>query len=156
MKKTIVSLLKKLKHKYYSWKYKQEITKNNLYVSKRILVYIIWLKYLNTLDVNMFIINKKRDIFDIYVLINTSGPYNFNSERNSIIEVINRLRSKQNHFMSIVINDGRDDKLNYDYYKNNLYNDGKKCYISYQLLISYYIMINYYFKTYKRINEKEI
>ena len=155
MKKTIVSLLKKLKHKYYSWKYKQEITKNNLYVSKRILVYVIWLKYLNTLDVNMFIVNKKRDIFDIYVLINTSGPYNFDSERNSIIEVINRLRSKQNHFMSIVINDGRDDKLNYDYYKNNLYNDDKKCYISYQLLISYYIMINYYFKTYKRINEKE-
>lgn len=65
MKKIIVSLLKKLKHKYYSWKYKKEIT------------------------------------------------------------------------------------------KNNLYNDGKKCYISYQLLISYYIMINYYFKTYKRINEKE-
>lgn len=156
MKKTIVSLLKKLKHKYYSWKYKQEITKNNLYISKRILVYIIWLKYLNTLDVNMFIVNKKRDIFDIYVLINTSGPYNFDSEKNSIIEVINRLRSKQNHFMSIVINDGRDDKLNYDYYKNNLYNDGKKCYISYQLLISYYIMINYYFKIYKRINEKEI
>lgn len=155
MKKTIVSLLKKLKHKYYSWKYKQEITKNNLYVSKRILVYIIWLKYLNTLDVNMFIVNKKRDIFDIYVLINTSGPYNFNSERNSIIEVINRLRSKQNHFMSIVVNDERDDKLSYDYYKNNLYNDGKKCCISYQLLISYYIMINYYFKTYKKINEKE-
>lgn len=155
MKKTIVSLLKKLKHKYYSWKYKQEITKNNLYVSKRILVYIIWLKYLNTLDVNMFIVNKKHDIFDIYVLINTSGPYNFDNERNSIIEVINRLRSEQNHFMSIVINDGRDDKLSYDYYKNNLYNDGKKCYISYQLLISYYIMINYYFKTYRRINEKE-
>lgn len=155
MKKTIVSLLKKLKHKYYSWKYKQEITKNNLYVSKKILVYIIWLKYLNTLDVNMFIVNKKHDIFDIYVLINTSGPYNFDNERNSIIEVINRLRSEQNHFMSIVINDGQDDKLSYDYYKNNLYNDGKKCYISYQLLISYYIMINYYFKTYRRINEKE-
>lgn len=156
MKKTIVSLLKKLKHRYYSWKYKQEITKNNLYVSKRILVYVIWLKYLNTLDVNMFIVNKKRDIFDIYVLINTSDSYNSDSERNSIIEVINRLRSKQNHFISIVVNDERDDKLNYDYYKNNLYNDGKKCYISYQLLISYYIMINYYFKTYKRINEKEI
>lgn len=155
MKKIIVSLSKKLKHKYYSWKYKKEITKNNLYISKRILVYVIWLKYLNTLDVNMFIVNKKRDIFDIYVLINTSGPYNPDSERNSIIEVINRLRSKQNHFMSIVINDERDDKLSYDYYKNNLYNDGKKCYISYQLLISYYIMINYYFKTYKRINEKE-
>lgn len=155
MKKTIVSLLKKLKHKYYSWKYKQEITKNNLYVSKRILVYIIWLKYLNTLDVNMFIVNKKHDIFDIYVLINTAGSYNPDSERNSIIEVINRLRSKQNHFMSIVINDGRDDKLSYDYYKNNLYNDRKKCYISYQLLISYYIMINYYFKIYKRIDEKE-
>jgi hypothetical protein len=57
--------------------------------------------------------------------------------------------------MSIVVNDERYDKLNYDYYKNNLYNDGKKYYISYQLLISYYIMINYYFKTYKRINEKE-
>lgn len=156
MKKIIASLLKKLKHKYYSWKYKQEITKNNLYISKRILVYVIWLKYLNTLDVNMFIVNKKRDIFDIYVLINTSGPYNPDSERNSIIEVINRLRSKQNHFMSIIVNNGRDDKLSYDYYKNNLYNDGKKCYISYQLLISYYIMINYYFKTYKRINEKEI
>ena len=156
MKKIIVSLLKKLKHKYYSWKYKQEITKNNLYVSKKILVYIIWLKYLNTSDVNMFIVNKKRDIFDIYVLINTSDSYNPDNERNSIIEVINRLRSKQNHFMSIVVNDGQDDKLSYDYYKNNLYNDGKKCYISYQLLISYYIMINYYFKTYKRINEKEI
>lgn len=156
MKKIIASLLKKLKHKYYSWKYKQEITKNNLYISKRILVYVIWLKYLNTLDVNMFIVNKKRDIFDIYVLINTSGPYNPDSERNSIIEVINRLRSKQNHFMSIIVNNGRDDKLSYDYYKNNLYNDGKKCYISYQLLILYYIMINYYFKTYKRINEKEI
>lgn len=156
MKKTIVSLLKKLKYRYYSWKHKKEIIKNNLYISKRILVYVIWLKYLNTLDVNMFIVNKKRDIFDIYVLINTSGPYNSDSERNSIIEVINRLRSKQNHFMSIVINDERDDKLSYDYYKNNLYNDGKKCYISYQLLISYYIMINYYFKTYKRINEKEI
>ena len=155
MKKTIVSLLKKLKHRYYSWKYKEVIAKNNLYISKRILVYVIWLKYLNTLDVNMFIVNKKRDIFDIYVLINTSSPYNPDSERNSIIEVINRLRSKQNHFMSIVINDGRDDKLSYDYYKNNLYNDSKKCYISYQLLISYYIMINYYFKTYKRINEKE-
>lgn len=103
----------------------------------------------------MFIVNKKHDIFDIYVLINTSGPYNPDSERNSIIEVINRLRSKQNHFMSIVVNDERDDKLSYDYYKNNLYNDGKKCYISYQLLISYYIMINYYFKTYKRIDEKE-
>ena len=115
----------------------------------------VLLKYLNTLDVNMFIVNKKHDIFDIYVLINTSGPYNPDSERNSIIEVINRLRSKQNHFMSIVVNDERDDKLSYDYYKNNLYNDGKKCYISYQLLISYYIMINYYFKTYKRINEKE-
>lgn len=156
MKKIIVSLLKKLKHKYYSWKYKKAIAKNNLYISKRILVYVIWLKYLNTLDVNMFIVNKKRDIFDIYVLINTSGPYNSDSERNSIIEVINRLRSKQNHFMSIVVNDERDNKLSYDYYKNNLYNDGKKCYISYQLLISYYIMINYYFKTYKRINEKEI
>ena len=155
MKKTIVSLLKKLKHRYYSWKHKKEIIKNNLYISKRILVYVIWLKYLNTLDVNMFIVNKKRDIFDIYVLINTSGPYNPDSERNSIIEVINRLRSKQNHFMSIVVNDERDDKLSYDYYKNNLYNDGKKCYISYQLLISYYIMINYYFKTYKRIDEKE-
>lgn len=155
MKKIIVSLLKKLKDKYYSWKYKKEITKNNLYVSKRILVYVIWLKYLNTLDVNMFIVNKKRDIFDIYVLINTSGPYNPDSERNSIIEVINRLRSKQNHFVSIIINDERDNKLSYDYYKNNLYNDGKKCYINYQLLISYYIMINYYFKTYKRINEKE-
>lgn len=155
MKKIIVSLLKKLKHKCYSWKYKKEITKNNLYISKRILVYVIWLKYLNTLDFNMFIVNKKRDIFDIYVLINTSGPYNPDSERNSIIEVINRLRSKQNHFMSIVVNDKRDDKLSYDYYKNNLYNDGKKCHISYQLLISYYIMINYYFKTYKRINEKE-
>lgn len=155
MKKIIVSLLKKLKHKYYSWKYKKEITKNNLYISKRILVYVIWLKYLNTLDVNMFIVNKKRDIFDIYVLINTSGPYNPDSERNSIIEVINRLRSKQNHFMSIVVNDERDNKLSYDYYKNNLYNDGKKCYIDYQLLISYYIMINYYFKTYKKINEKE-
>jgi hypothetical protein len=94
MKKTIVSLLKKLKHKYYFWKYKKEITKNNLYISKRILVYVIWLKYLNTLDVNMFIVNKKRDIFDIYVLINTSGSYNPDSERNSIIEVINRLRSK--------------------------------------------------------------
>lgn len=155
MKKTIVSLLKKLKHKYYSWKYKQEITKNNLYVSKRILVYIIWLKYLNTSDVNMFIVNKKRDIFDIYVLINTSGPYNPDSERNSIIEVINRLRSEQNHFISAVVNNGDDHKLNYDYYKNNLYCEGKKSYISYQLLISYYIMINYYFKTYKKINEKE-
>lgn len=156
MKKTIVSLLKKLKHKYYSWKYKQEITKNNLYVSKRILVYIIWLKYLNTSDIGMFITSRKYEVFDIYVLISTAGPYNLDGERNSIIEVINRLRSEQNHFMSIVINDERDDKLSYDYYKNNLYNDGKKCYISYQLLISYYIMINYYFKTYKRINEKEI
>lgn len=156
MKKIIVSLLKKLKHKYYSWKYKKEITKNNLYISKRILIYVIWLKYLNTLDVNMFIVNKKHDIFDIYVLINTSGHYNPNSERNSIIEVINRLRSEQNHFMSIVINDERDDKLNYYYYKNNLYYENKKTCINYQLLISYYIMINYYFKTYKRINEKEI
>lgn len=155
MKKTIVSLLKKLKHKYYSWKYKQEITKNNLYVFKRILVYIIWLKYLNTSDVDIFITSRKYEVFDIYVLISTAGPYNPNGERNSIIEVINRLRSKQNYFMSIVVNDERDDKLSYDYYKNNLYNDGKKCCISYQLLISYYIMINYYFKTYKRINEKE-
>lgn len=155
MKKTIVSLLKKLKHKYYSWKYKQEITKNNLYVFKRILVYIIWLKYLNTSDVGMFITSRKYEVFDIYVLISTAGPYNPNGERNSIIEVINRLRSKQNYFMSIVVNDERDDKLSYDYYKNNLYNDGKKCCISYQLFISYYIMINYYFKTYKRINEKE-
>ena len=155
MKKIIVSLLKKLKHKYYSWKYKKEITKNNLYISKRILIYVIWLKYLNTLDVNMFIVNKKHDIFDIYVLINTSGPYNLNSERNSIIEIINRLRNEQNYFMSIVINDERDDKLNYYYYKNNLYYENKKTYIDYQLLISYYIMINYYFKTYKRIDEKE-
>lgn len=155
MKKTIVLLLKKLKHKYYSWKYKKEITKNNLYISKRILIYVIWLKYLNTLDVNMFIVNKKHDIFDIYVLINTSGPYNLNSERNSIIEIINRLRNEQNYFMSIVINDERDDKLNYYYYKNNLYYENKKTYIDYQLLISYYIMINYYFKTYKRIDEKE-
>ena len=149
MKKIIVSLLKKLKHKYYSWKHKKEITKNNLYVSKRILVYVIWLKYLNTLDVNMFIVNKKRDIFDIYVLINTSGLYNYDSERNSIIEVINRLRSKQNYFISAVVNNGDNHKLNYDYYKNNLYCEGKKSYIDYQLLISYYIMINYYFKTYK-------
>lgn len=104
----------------------------------------------------MFIVNKKRDIFDIYVLINTSGPYNPNGERNSIIEVINRLRSEQNHFISVVVNNGDDHKLNYDYYKNNLYCEGKKSYISYQLLISYYIMINYYFKIYKRINEKEI
>ena len=155
MKKIIVSLLKKLKHKYYSWKYKKEITKNNLHVSKRILVYVIWLKYLNTLDVNMFIVNKKHDIFDIYVLINTSGPYNPNSERNSIIEIINRLRSEQNYFMSIVINDAENNKLNYCYYKNNLYYENKKTYINYQLLISYYIMINYYFKTYKRIDEKE-
>lgn len=155
MKKIIVSFLKKLKHKYYSWKYKKEITKNNLYISKRILVYVIWLKYLNTLDVNMFIVNKKHDIFNIYVLINTSGPYNPNSERNSIIEIINRLRSEQNHFISAVVNNGDDHKLNYDYYKNNLYCEGKKSYISYQLLISYYIMINYYFKTYKRIDEKE-
>lgn len=155
MKKIIVSLLKKLKHKYYSWKYKQEITKNNLYVSKRILVYIIWLKYLNTSDVGMFITSRKYEVFDIYVLISTVGPYNLDGKRNSIIEVINRLRSEQNHFISVVVNNGDDHKLNYDYYKNNLYNDGKKCYISYQLLISYYIMINYYFKTYKRINEKE-
>lgn len=155
MKKIIVSLLKKLKHKYYSWKHKKEITKNNLYVSKRILVYIIWLKYLNTSDVGMFITSRKYEVFDIYVLISTAGPYNPNGERNSIIEVINRLRSEQNHFISAVVNNGDDHKLNYDYYKNNLYNDGKKCYISYQLLISYYIMINYYFKTYKRINEKE-
>lgn len=156
MKKTIVSLLKKLKHKYYSWKYKKEITKNNLYVSKRILVYIIWLKYLNTSDVGMFITSRKYEVFDIYVLISTAGPYNPNGERNSIIEVINRLRSEQNHFISAVVNNGDDHKLNYDYYKNNLYCEGKKSYISYQLLISYYIMINYYFKIYKRINEKEI
>lgn len=155
MKKTIVSLLKKLKHKYYSWKYKKEIIKNNLYISKRILVYVIWLKYLNTSDIGMFITSRKYEVFDIYVLISTAGPYNTDGERNSIIEVINKLRSEQNHFISAVVNDGQDDKLSYDYYKNNLYNDGKKCYISYQLLISYYIMINYYFKTYKRINEKE-
>lgn len=154
MKRTIVSLLKKLKHRYYSWKYKKEITKNNKYVCKRILVYTIWLKYLNTLDVNMFIISKKHEIFDIYVLINTNGPYNFDSERNSIIEVINRLRSEQNHFMSIVIKNN-DKKIDYCYYKNNLYYENKKTHIDYQLLISYYIMINYYFKTYKRINEKE-
>lgn len=155
MKNKIVSLLKKLKHRYYSWKYKKEITKNNKYICKRILVYTIWLKYLNTLDVNMFIVNKKHKIFDIYVLINTNGPYNSDSERNSIIEVINRLRSEQNHFMSIIISNGEDNKLNYCYYKNNLYYKNKKTYIDYQLLISYYIMINYYFKTYKRIDEKE-
>lgn len=155
MKKTIVLLLKKLKHKYYSWKYKKEITKNNLYVSKRILVYIIWLKYLNTSDIGMFITSRKYEVFDIYVLINTAGPYNLDGERNNIIEVINKLRSEQNHFISTVVNNGDDHKLNYDYYKNNLYYEGKKSYISYQLLISYYIMINYYFKTYKRINEKE-
>lgn len=156
MKKIIVLLLKKLKHKYYSWKYKKEITKNNLYISKRILVYVIWLKYLNTSDIGMFITSRKYEVFDIYVLINTSGPYNSDSEKNSIIEVINRLRSEQNHFISAVVNNSDDHKLNYDYYKNNLYYEGKKSYISYQLLISYYIMINYYFKTYKRINEKEI
>lgn len=155
MKRTIVLLLKKLKHKYCSWKYKKEITKNNLYISKRILVYVIWLKYLNTLDVNMFITSRKYEVFDIYVLISTASPYNPNGERNSIIEVINRLRSEQNHFISAVVNNGDDHKLNYDYYKNNLYYEGKKSYISYQLLISYYIMINYYFKTYRRINEKE-
>lgn len=154
MKRTIVSLLKKLKHRYYSWKYKEKITKNNKYVCKRILVYTIWLKYLNTFDVNMFIVSKKHEIFDIYVLINTNGPYNPDSERNSNIEIINRLRDKQDHFISIVIKNN-DKKIDYGYYKNNLYYEGNKCYIDYQLLISYYIMINYYFKTYKRIDEKE-
>lgn len=155
MKKIIVSLLKKLKHKYYSWKHKKEITKNNLYVSKRILVYVIWLKYLNTSDIGVFITSRKYEIFDIYVLISTASPYNLDGERNSIIEVINKLRSEQNHFISAVVNNSDDHKLNYDYYKNNLYYEGKKSYISYQLLISYYIMINYYFKTYKKIDEKE-